>query len=243
MEPNTNLYIPVNIKTRFEFFEGYGVTELIPTVIAALVSGFIAFIVHSMAEGMIIPVLIVLITIAGSVMSLAKGENNMSVMPGDEIRYDMRELKNTSTVQLTDFYWRDSIPTDAIRLTKIVTGTFNQGLKYKVIATTSSGETKVVADNLSTTQNNVIDFSNASLGLKNDEYVTSFTFAFGTVKPGFNIVEAPQVYARVLNGLQNGYQFANKTDVGGMYGSEWIVGNSTWLTTIYSAGKLPKTGY
>ncbi len=80
MEPNTNLYIPVNIKTRFEFFDGYGVTELIPTVIAALVSGFIAFIVHSMAEGMIIPVLIVLITIAGSVMSLAKGENNMSVI-------------------------------------------------------------------------------------------------------------------------------------------------------------------
>ena len=39
----TNLYIPLNIKTRFEFFDGYGIAELIPTIIAAVVSGFIAF--------------------------------------------------------------------------------------------------------------------------------------------------------------------------------------------------------
>jgi hypothetical protein len=70
----------VNIKTRFEFFDGYGFAELIPTVIAALVSGLIAFIVHSTAEGVIVPVLIVLVTIAASVMSLSKGENNMSVI-------------------------------------------------------------------------------------------------------------------------------------------------------------------
>lgn len=80
METNTNLYIPVNIKTRFEFFDGFGVAELIPTILAALVSGFFAFIVHTITGGAIGPVLIVLITIAASVMSLAKGENNMSVI-------------------------------------------------------------------------------------------------------------------------------------------------------------------
>ena len=80
MEPNTSLYVPVNIKTRFEFFDGYGVTELIPTVIAALVSGFFAFIAHAATDGAIVPVLIVLITIAASVMALSKGENNMSVI-------------------------------------------------------------------------------------------------------------------------------------------------------------------
>ena len=44
----TNLYILVNTKTRFEFFDGYGIAELIPTIIAAVVSGFIAFIVKQL---------------------------------------------------------------------------------------------------------------------------------------------------------------------------------------------------
>jgi len=76
----TSLYIPVNIKTRFEFFDGYGVSELLPTIFAALVSGFLAFIIHAIAGGTIMPVLTVLITVSASVMALAKGDQNMSVI-------------------------------------------------------------------------------------------------------------------------------------------------------------------
>jgi hypothetical protein len=75
----TNLYIPVNIKTRFEFFDGYGFRELIPTVAATLASGFFAFAIHAVTGGAILPVLTVLVTVAASVMALAKGENGMSV--------------------------------------------------------------------------------------------------------------------------------------------------------------------
>ena len=67
---------------------------------------------------------------------------------------------------------------------------------------------------------------------------------FGTDKAGFAQVEQPQVYMTVLKNLPNGYQFANKADIGGKYQNEWVIGNSTWLTTIYAiSGKLPKTGY
>ena len=136
------------------------------------------------------------------------------------------------------------LPTDAVRLNKIVTGTYNQSLKYKILATTNKGDTRVIADNLSTTQNNVIDCSNASLGLWNDEYVTSVTFIFGTVKAGFTQVEQPRIFVKTLMSLPNQYQFANKADVGGKYGNEWVVGNSTWLTTICKKPeKLPRTGY
>ncbi|MDR1321166.1 MAG: hypothetical protein LBK56_07030 [Gracilibacteraceae bacterium] len=76
----TSLYIPVNIKTRFELFEGYGMAELLPTVAAALVSGFFAFVIHAAFGEAILPVLMVLVTVAASVMALAKGENNMSVV-------------------------------------------------------------------------------------------------------------------------------------------------------------------
>ena len=169
---------------------------------------------------------------------------NYEAMPGDTIRYDIKEVRNTSTVPLTDFYWRDVLPTDAVRLNRIVTGTYNQSLKYKILATTNKGDTIIIADNLSTTKNNAIDCRPAALGLRNDEYITSFTLVFGTVKAGFAEVEKPQVYTTVNMGLANGYQFANKVDVGGKYGSEWVIGNSTWVTTTYAQPvKLPRTGW
>jgi uncharacterized surface anchored protein len=170
-------------------------------------------------------------------------------MPGDTIRYDVKEMSNTSSVPLTDFYWRDVLPTDAVRLNKIVTGTYNQSLKYKVMIATNKGDTRVVADNLSTAQNNVIDCRGAALGLASDEYVTSFTLIFGTVKAGFCKVETPQIYVTVNTNLPNGYEFGNKTDVGGKhgsdkYGSEWIVGGGSWVVKIYAPPKrLPRTGY
>lgn len=165
-------------------------------------------------------------------------------MPGDMIRYDIKTVQNTSSVPLTDFYWRDTLPAGALRLSKIVTGSYNQALKYKVMITTNKGGSKVIADNLSTTQNNVIDCSNAALGLYNDEYVTSFTLVFGTVKPGFAQVEQPQIFTKVLTTLQNQYQFANKADVAGKYANEWIAGNAAVVTTIYKKPvKLPRTGW
>jgi TQXA domain-containing protein len=165
-------------------------------------------------------------------------------MPGSAIRYDIREVRNMSTVPLTDFYWRDSLPTDAVRLSKIVTGTYNQSLKYKILAATNKGDIKVIADNLSTTRNNVIDCSNASLGLRTDEYVTSITMIFGTVKAGFCQVEQPQIYAKVLTSLPGGYQFANKSDAGGRHGQAWVLANSTTVCTVYQKPeKLPRTGF
>jgi TQXA domain-containing protein len=165
-------------------------------------------------------------------------------MSGDVIRYDIKEARNTGTVPLTDFYWRDTLPTDAVRLTKLVTGTYNQSLKYKILATTNKGDTKVIADNLSTTRNNVIDCSNASLGLRNDEYITGVTLIFGMVKAGFCQVEQPQLYAKVLDTLPNQYRFANKSDCGGKYGGEWVLANSTTVCTVYrKPQQLPRTGY
>ena len=170
---------------------------------------------------------------------------NREAMAGDVIRYDIKALRNDSTIPLTDFYFRDVLPVDAVRLTKIVTGTYNQNLQYKVMIITNKGDTRVIADNLSTTANNVIDCSNAALGLRSDEYMTSFIFVYGTVKAGFNMVDTPQIYVRVVNGLPNGYMFTNKADIGGKHVREWVIGNSVWSTEVYAPkkGLLPRTGY
>jgi uncharacterized repeat protein (TIGR01451 family) len=169
---------------------------------------------------------------------------NIEAMSGDEIKYTFRTIRNDSTVPLTDYYWRDTLPVDAVRLTKIVTGTYNQSLKYKIIATTNSGGSMIIADNLSATTSATIDCSNAALGLGSNEYITSVTFMFGTVKAGFSQVVTPQVFVKVQPNLANAYKFANKSDIGGKYQTEWIVGNSVWTTSVYAKNKpLPRTGY
>ena len=49
----------------------------------------------------------------------------VEVMPGQSIRYDFANIANNSTTSLTSFFWRDTLPTQAVRLDKIVTGTYN----------------------------------------------------------------------------------------------------------------------
>ena len=95
MESKAQLYIPVNIKIRFEFFDGYGLSELISTIIAAVASGFIAFTAYAITGGATVPVLIVLVTIAAAVTALAKGENNQSVI--DQIRHIVRFMREQRT--------------------------------------------------------------------------------------------------------------------------------------------------
>jgi hypothetical protein len=169
---------------------------------------------------------------------------NHEAMAGDLIRFEIRRVRNDSTVPLTDFYWRDVLPTEAVRLERIVTGTYNQSLRSKIIATTNRGDTRVIADNLSTTVNNVIDTRPAALGLRSNEYITSFTLVFGTVRAGFTQVETPMVFVRVRDNLPGGQQFANRVDVGGRFGNEWVVGGANWVTTIWARpNQLPRTGF
>lgn len=167
------------------------------------------------------------------------------VVPAQTIRYDFKNIANNSTVPLNSFYWRDTLPASAVRLTKIVTGTWNQKLSYKVVYKTNLHDYRTLADNLSTMKNYSLDASPAALGLASNEYVTDFMFVFGTVKAGFAQVDAPYIFCWTNSWLNNGYQFANRTDVGGLHDGQWIMATDRWVTTIYKAGvpKLPKTGY
>ena len=167
------------------------------------------------------------------------------VTPSQTIRYDFKNIANNSTVPLNSFYWRDTLPTSAVRLTKIITGTWNQKLSYKVVYKTNLHDYRTLADNLSTMKNYSLDASPAALGLASNEYVTDFMFVFGTVKAGFAQVDAPYILCWTNSWLNNGYQFANRTDVGGLHGGQWIMATDRWVTTVYKPGvtTLPKTGY
>jgi uncharacterized surface anchored protein len=170
----------------------------------------------------------------------------VEVMPGQQIRYDLSGIANNSTTGLTSFYWRDTLPTQAVRLDKLVTGTYNVTGNYKVVYKTNlSGDTwRALADNLSTQQNYVLDASPAALGLASNEYVTQFMVSFGVVPANFRQVEAPRVYCDVVSWVTGGTQFTNQADAGGVYDGQWIMATSRWVTKVYKpSNPLPRTGY
>ena len=169
----------------------------------------------------------------------------VQAVPGQPIRYVFSNIKNTSTVTLDSFYWRDQVPTQ-VTLSKIVTGSYNQPLSYKVVYKTNlSGDYRTLADNLSTSKVYVLDARPAVLGLAANERVTEVMFVFGQVKAGFAQVETPYIYATARSGLANNASVVNVADVGGLYNGQWIQAVSRWLTTVYTKTtvKLPKTGY
>ena len=169
----------------------------------------------------------------------------VQAVPGQPIRYVFSDIKNSSTVALDSFYWRDQLPAQ-VTLNKIVTGSYNQPLSYKVVYKTNlSGDYRTLADNLSTSKVYVLDARPAVLGLAANERVTEVMFVFGNVKAGFAQVETPYIYATARSGLANNASVLNVADVGGLYNGQWIQAVSRWLTTVYTKTtvKLPKTGY
>ena len=169
----------------------------------------------------------------------------VQAVPSQPIRYVFSEIKNSSTTTLNSFYWRDQLPAQ-VTLSKIVTGSYNQPLSYKVVYKTNlSGDYRTLADNLSTSKVYVLDARPAVLGLAANERVTEVMFVFGNVKAGFAQVETPYIYAAARSGLANNASVVNVADVGGLFNGQWIQAVSRWLTTVYTKTtvRLPKTGY
>lgn len=170
----------------------------------------------------------------------------LETMAGQVIRYDFPTVKNNSNVSLTNFYWRDTLPTDAVRLEKISTGTWSENLNYKIMYKTNLRDYRILKDNLQGGKNYLLDCSSKALNLASGEYVTEVMFSFGAVPQKFTNVTNPYLTCTVKKTLPHGYTFTNKTDVGGIYDNAWIMANDWQTTKVYNKLNppiLPKTGY
>ena len=160
-----------------------------------------------------------------------------------EIRYDFH-IKNTGNVKLNHFTWYDYLPTDYVRITKLITGTYNQDLNYSIYYKTNKNDYKLLKDNLNTQVNNYIDF--LKLELEADEYVTEFKADFGTVDVGFESVINPYIFVRVNSNVQNDDIFTNKTRIEGYNKTYMVWDEDDHTTKVYEkevpVKKLPRTG-
>lgn len=160
-----------------------------------------------------------------------------------EIKYDF-VIKNTGNVPLSDFTWYDYLPTDYVRITKLITGTYNQDLNYSIYYKTNKKDYRLLKDNLNTQVNNYIDFSN--LDLEADEYVTEFKADFGTVDVGFKSVINPYIFVRVNSNVDNDDVFTNRTRIEGYNKTYMVWDEDDHTTKLYEkevpVKKLPRTG-
>ena len=164
----------------------------------------------------------------------------------DSIYYDFSNIHNKSNIAIDNFTWSDSLPTNALRVNRIYTGTWNEDLQYSVwYKTNLSDDYILLQDNLSTTINNEVKFTDATL--QEGEFITDFEFRFGTVKADFKEVEQPRLYCDMLDNLPNGFIFVNHTKVAGNYKDVYVEDKDDWKTITYykeieTMKKLPRTG-
>ena len=170
-------------------------------------------------------------------------EGIIQTTANQEIKYDFY-IKNTGNTALDDFIWTDTLPTDYVTATKLITGTYNQDLNYSVYYKTNKNDYRLLKENLNTQVNNYIDFSN--LQLESDEYVTEFKADFGTVDVGFESVEKPQLFVKVKDTVKNDDVFTNKTRIEGYNKTYLVWDEDDHITKVYEKKieiKLPRTGF
>ena len=165
----------------------------------------------------------------------------------DTIRYNFSNIANTSNIYLDSFKWKDYLPTEYIRLTEIVTGTWNQDITYSITYKTNlNNNEQILADKLNSKENYKINCTN--IGLADNEYITEYSFNFGKVDIGFKEAISPSIFCVVLESVKDTDTFTNKTETIGTYHDLTDTASDEWTTIIYEKDlvakdkTLPRTG-
>lgn len=157
--------------------------------------------------------------------------------PDEEIKYEFT-MKNASNTKLDNFYFVDKLPTEYIKAKKIETGTYTNASKYDLYYKTDmTNEYVLLMEDLSSTENNEIDFSKE---LADNEFVTEIKFHFKTVDIGFKTETSPLIYAKVNSNVKSEDTFINESFVEGDYHGFKVTDESKWKTMCYKI--LPLTG-
>ncbi|MCX8075242.1 MAG: hypothetical protein N2749_06645 [Clostridia bacterium] len=89
-EKQNNLYIPANIKTRLEFFKGYGIKELVATITVVAFFMPIIYLIY-LLKGILVAIIVFLVFIAGTVIANTKDDNNLCIV--EQLRFMIRKSK------------------------------------------------------------------------------------------------------------------------------------------------------
>lgn len=163
------------------------------------------------------------------------------VYQNDEIKYDF-EIKNAGNVELSDFTWTEYIPYEQVKLTKMITGMYNENLNYQIFYKTNQEDYKLLKV-VNTTTSEYIDFSN--IPLKKREMITEIKVDYGTVSVGFKTIVKPSIVVKINNNVNKNETVINKTELRGNTNGYNLTDNDTCETIVRERKiekKLPRTG-
>ena len=106
-EEKIKLYIPSNVKVRLEFFKGYGVKELVATMLVAICLIPISIIAYFCGnKSYLIPVIIEMIGVLTTLIATTKYENNLFVFNQVKFLIDFLKMQNNFEYEYYD-KWRN----------------------------------------------------------------------------------------------------------------------------------------
>lgn len=89
------LSIPVNLKTKTEFFEGYGLQEFLQNLVIACIGIIIALIFYFFSRNDFISIIIAFIFIAGGFFLTVKDTFTLSLLDQFRIAFEFRKTQKT----------------------------------------------------------------------------------------------------------------------------------------------------
>ena len=161
--------------------------------------------------------------------------------PNKEIEYTF-SIKNSGNSILNDFTWTEYIPYEKIKITKMITGTYNQNLNYKLLYKTNKSD-YILFKELNTTKSTFINFNDIKLS-KNEDIV-EIKVQFETVDADFKSIVSPVIYAKVKDKVKKEEKIINKTDLTGNINGKNLKDEDEIITQIRELKidkKLPRTG-
>ena len=163
------------------------------------------------------------------------------VEKNEEIKYEF-EIKNTSNIKLDNFTLVECVPYEDIKVTKMVTGIYNEDIDYGIYYKTNQNDYRLFKKVNSLTSE-YLNF--AELDLENKEIITEIKVEYKTVSKDFKTILKPVLFAKVDNDVKKDDKIINVINLFGNI-EEYIVSDGSNFETIIIekeiVKKLPKTG-
>ena len=89
-EKQNNLYIPANITIRLELYKGYGIKDLVTTILVVAFLLPIILLIYKL-KCILLAVICLLVITAGTIIAITKDDNNFCVV--DQIKFMFKSIE------------------------------------------------------------------------------------------------------------------------------------------------------
>ena len=159
----------------------------------------------------------------------------------EEIKYEF-EIKNISNTKLDNFTWIEYIPYEDSKVTKMVTGIYNEDIDYDIYYKTNKNDYRLFKT-LNSLTSEYLSFN--EINLENKEIITEIKVEYKTVSKDFEAIVKPVIFTQIDNDVKKDYKIINNTNLSGNI-EDYVVRDSSNFETIIIQKeilkKLPKTG-